>query len=714
MNYVNYANHTLYTPDLYHRRFDQDLPCKDNEPGWENQAKRVALAALPYISLYRPAGSILSLGMGAWRAISHFSAAFSSEAERDWKGVAVELFQTALAVLGVANTIFNFTFGLAITTSIDTIQGLINLCQLLSQGEYRKAAEESLQTLGTALYLGFMVSGTLELMLAFTLLQVATGLLQAQGDIANGRYLEAAAKMGMGFIRLFQAKGYVQQIQRRNELFALQKYADFVRRVLKGREVRHILENPLSDFKEGEHTKLGDVDFGTYFHGYGKDLVKGANLSFRTKVIDGKEITELDFKVNHVFRDKIQGVIADFSKLESTKISEILTIAQSHAKGIRIERGADLPLGEDAMGDATKITVAGLGSILVGSDTDLPTMYDRVVIQMDADKNLYDFHELMALIDIDTALQISSESDIDRLKMGHLFRIFYPREATPFERSREFFDLPLDQLKQKMIEKAPGMGQVFDDYFGEMSPDEILPGKMRYRVNGLSDAAYEHGARGLTAAITGAYSDADLFPRIAGILKMGMLSSETRAQGNMNTEGLSQSIDFFTGGADSVFTQMITEKNCKEHMDFTDLYYSGKARLLISLDALETGSYQYLNGMAGSRRMDFPWWWGDGDYVTRPSILEFVDELQHPPPPKYEWQWWNPYDGHEVMLKERIAPSFFTGLAVDSTKTRNDLMAYLRAQEIVQLDASNQETILGIAADRFIRVAHNFSEDLFE
>ena len=209
---MNYINNTLYTPDLYHRRFDQDLPCKDSEPGWENQAKRVALAALPYISLYRPAGLILAVGMGSWRAISHVGAAFTSE---DWTS---ELFQTTLAVLSVANTVFNFTIGLALSTSIETIQGLINLCQLLKDGEYRQAAEEALQTLGSILYLGFMVSGTLELMLAFTLLQAITQMVQAQGDIANGRYLEAAAKIGMGCIRLYQAKEYAHQIERRNRL----------------------------------------------------------------------------------------------------------------------------------------------------------------------------------------------------------------------------------------------------------------------------------------------------------------------------------------------------------------------------------------------------------------------------------------------------------------------------------------------------------------
>jgi hypothetical protein len=112
---------------------------------------------------------------------------------------------------------------------------------------------------------------------------------------------------------------------------------------------------------------LDEVDFGAHFHGLGKALVKGANLAFRTKVIDGKEITELDFKVNHVFYEKILETIDDFSKMQPKEMNEILELPHSHAKGIRIEKNQPLPLGDEAMGTATKINLDGLGSILIGS-----------------------------------------------------------------------------------------------------------------------------------------------------------------------------------------------------------------------------------------------------------------------------------------------------------------------------------------------------------
>ena len=725
MNEINYVNHILYTPETYHRRFDLDVPEEtnkesDQKSGWGSYAKRIALAALPYISLYRPIGSTLSIGMGSCRTISHLSATIAAGQCSDWKSTSFELFQTTLAVLSVANTLYNFTLGLAISTTFEAVQGFANLGHALYLGEYRRGVEEALQTLSSALYLGFMATGTLEIMVGFALVQVVTSLLQAQDNIAHGRYLEAAANIGMGCIRLHQANGYLQQIECQKRFLAIQKYADFLRRALKGREVRHLLENPLSEFKDAEHAVLDGIDFGAYFHGYGKDLVKGANLAFRTKVIDGKEITELEFKVNHVFRKNIEDMIDSFSTLNPDEMNEMLRMAHSHAYDVQIEKNSattkTIFKGITTTNRETKITLGGLGSILIGSSPEFPTIYNRVIVQMEKGKNIYDLHELMTFLDVDRALHKSTKEDMDRLKMGHLFRIFYPGAATPFERSKEFFDLPLDELKRKMIEKAPKMEKIFDESFDAMTPEEILPGKIRYRVNGLAKTVYEQGARGLTAVVTGAESSEELFSRIAGILKMGMLSTELRARVNLESTGLDNQPAYVLGSADSVFTQIITEKNCREQLPFHEMEYNGAVRVLISLDALETGTYQYFGNAFGTRRLKEPWYWELTweTYRKRYGILDYLNIIN-----KQIWVFGsdlfrlNPYLRNEVMLKERVDPSFFTGIAVNNETTRDGLMSYLRSQEIIQKDTAGQETILGIATDRFIRVAKTFSEDLF-
>ena len=259
-----------------------------------------------------------------------------------------------------------------------------------------------------------------------------------------------------------------------------------------------------------------------------------------------------------------------------------------------------------------------------------------------------------------------------------------------------------------MIEKAPNMKEIFDDYLDRMTEAEILPGRVRYRIIGLADKIYELGGRALTAAVTGAYwDDKDLYSRIASMLKIGMISQELRDTYYGNHDGLGGS--YWSGGADSVYTQMLTEKNIQDKLKLEKLYHS-KARMLISLDALELGSYQYYSDSFGTRIYDTEdfWWWNEGDYKTRPNTLEFTETLQKSDSASWNWE----HQRHEVMLKERIDPSFFKGIIVDNEKTKTELIDYLRTHDLIQKNSSGEESILNIALDSFFRVGQRVTEDL--
>jgi hypothetical protein len=302
---------------------------------------------------------------------------------------------------------------------------------------------------------------------------------------------------------------------------------------------------------------------------------------------------------------------------------------------------------------------------------------------------------MISFLDMDDALRLSTHEDIDRIKLGHLYRIFFPRDATPLERSDEFFLLTLEQLKEKMF-KTTGMKEIYDTFFDKMKPYEILPGKVRYRVVGLAEKAYESGARALTAALTGVFDDKELFKRTASILKMGIMSTETRNENGLNSDGLGGSgTNYWTGGADGVYTQIFTEKNIRDRMEIDDLMYDGKVRFLFKLDALETGSYQYNGHALGSRKInEFNWWWGDEiDYKNRPGILEFIQNEQN-----------ISTDDHELMFKERLDPSFLQGVIVQDKKTYNGLLDYLRSQNIYEMN--------GVAIDKFVRIGTHVTEEL--
>ena len=699
MNYINYVNHSIYKSNTYFRRFDLDVT-------WcQEKVKRVALSILPFIAMYTPAGTALSIVSNGLRFVSHMSQAIDAEDKKTWKQVSIEVGKMALTALALCVSLLHFTTALFITTSIDILQGIYNTGQALYQGEYWKGGEELLQT-SSSVYLSFMICGALEAMLLFALLQTMTSLYQARGEIKDSHYIEAAGKIVMAILRLKSASHHVDAIQRRDEFLKKERTAALFAKIAQARAAKHLIQHPLSSLKERiEENDLrfldsqgNEIHLGAHFHGNGKALVKGENIAFRTQMINGKEVIELDFKINHAFRDQLENSIDQLRNIGQKEMQEILSLTGSHASNISVQSGSFFKetLEHFMPGSAHQINVEGLGTILVGSEKNEPNLYDKVILRMDLNQNLYSLHEMLCLIDLSDALCLSTKDDIERLKMGHLFRSFFPKEALNFERSQAFFLLPLEQLKAKMIDKAPEMEEIFTTYYHRMKPEAIIGGRVRYRIEGLAEAAYKEGARALTAAVTGVYSDAELFKRVASMIRMGMLSTEVRHTNQMHQNGLSSGFEYQTGGADSVYTQLLTESACKEKRSLSELYHS-KVRLLISLEALELGTYHYHYDMLGNRLIDEEsWGWLNGSYAKRENILEFIRKEQR------SFQRRN-----EVMLKERLSASFFKGLIVSDEKTKADLIHYLEKCNLIQ-----NQLILNTSVDKFIRVGTHLSEEL--
>ncbi|HSX13075.1 MAG TPA: hypothetical protein VLE96_01460 [Chlamydiales bacterium] len=400
------------------------------------------------------------------------------------------------------------------------------------------------------------------------------------------------------------------------------KYTNFFLSSLEGRNIEYLQSSPLALFKE----KISDV--GAHFHGFGKAVVKGANLAFRTICIDEQARNELDFKINHVFRSALQHKLDELSSMDRHVLNILLEKSESFGKKIRIQHDVPFPIGNHSIGNATEISIDGLGSVFISTSPEYPSIYNRVVVQMDAEKNIGDFHAILAFLNLEKSFQQSNQEDLQRHKIGHLFRTFYPRVAFQLERSETFFTLSIEEIKAKIIELVPDMANIFDTYLDPMTLEEILPGRLRYRIPGLAKRAYDLGARGLTSALTGACGR-ELYERTASILKSGMLSSETRKFLGCSVNGLSTSSDFISGGSDVVYTQMITEDNCRKNADFMGLNYGSDIRIIFSLDVLETGTYQYYNDSYGNRSTNSDDWWGSTPYAQRPGILEFISALQN-------------------------------------------------------------------------------------
>lgn len=688
-NNIDFYLHKSHEPPYYQRQFEHDLPKAD-----EGGTKRILLIALPFLSLYQPFGKTISFMMGSVRTLTCGADALQADG---YQALAYKTGQLALAGIALAATFYHFTLGLFVTTGADLLTNLAHLASHLSAREFEKGGEELLLALSGGLYLAIMVMGTLEVVLASILVQALVSFYQARGEWAEGRVPEALAKTLMGMIRLYQAKCQFTLIQRRNALMA--QYEAFAARIQKGRDIDHLWDHPL--INQDSHFVIkgpnGEIyDTGAHTFGYGKGLVKGMNLT-------RSDENTLEFKVNHVHKDRLEGLVDELNSMNQEDINTLLNSLGSHVEGVHIERSAIPQNGNSfvPLGDQRHIHLEGLGTITLGASEGVLTLYDKVTVKMDEGKTLYDFHEALSFLNLDDALRASAREDLNRMKMGQLFRTFDPRGALDFERSDPYFDFPLDDFKSAILEKNPEMGPIFDSYLDKMEVREVFPGSGRYAMNGLSDDLQAHGAKGLTASLTGVGGDKESYDRIGSILENGMLSSEARHNSGMHSNGLSWGVDYYTGGADTVFTQVVTDKN-KNYDDFD--YYNdlGGVRLTFSPKLFETGTYQYHDDNFGTRIVDTPFWWWADDYRNRPNVFEFLEE---------ERRHFSAYN--EVMVKERIPPEYITGVIVSNQKQKDFLLDSLRQRDIVQTDTSGQETILSKKVDDFIFVGNRIKDAQF-
>lgn len=585
--------------------------------------------------------------------------------------------------------IYSIRPALFMGTISDIAFNAINLSQNHSMETTPKIAMHAIENLGSLLYLGTFFTPSYNLRALGALTHGTACLIGARELYQEKDYLNAAVKALV--VAHFCYRSYQLYCTSYAVKGILNKYPILAKNLLNEKNLDHLWGHPLLNYvrKGPGHRayfsfKNRFYDLGKNFFGYGKGLIKGMNLRFTS----GKTRI-LEFKLNHVFREKLQEAIQELQNISKSDQKLLLSWRGSDARKIMIQKVPEYLDGKYPVGRSYKITIPDLGTIVVGASKEYPTLYNRIQVHVHHTQGLYDFHKLLSVVGLEEAFQHSMNMDIERMKLGHLFRVFSPRQATLLERSTRFFALPVDQLQQEMIRLDPKMETIFKDFLPKMELGEIVNGRKRFVIKGLADELRKRGAKELTSALTGTYGSDESLDRVASIVKMGMLSSELRFNGGFSITGLSTTADFETGGCDSVFTQLAT----KSSPDYSHFGYGGDVRFVFSLDALETGSYQYHYDAFGVKNM-LPW--ERDEYLSRPDIFSFVQgEVR-----RFGW-------GNELMVKERLSPDFITGIIVRSEKMKIELIKKLREYHLVRMGFDGQEWVNRVPLSKLIRIDKN-------
>jgi hypothetical protein len=196
------------------------------------------------------------------------------------------------------------------------------------------------------------------------------------------------------------------------------------------------------------------------------------------------------------------------------------------------------------------------------------------------------------------------------------------------------------------------------------------------------------------------------------ILKNGLFSKELRDKNGMNAKGLNGNHHYKGGGAQSVYSMLLTDKDLDERKKIGSIGYSDAAavRLYISLKALNQGSYQYNEDMCGTKEVQ--------DYINRPSILDFVkivkleQDYEYQTPEPYEDD--QHYETQEIMIPDRVDQKHFMAMTVKTEQVKQQIISRGRECNLFQTGEDGIERYNGIPVDEFISTEDHITPELLK
>lgn len=193
--------------------------------------------------------------------------------------------------------------------------------------------------------------------------------------------------------------------------------------------------------------------------------------------------------------------------------------------------------------------------------------------------------EAMKLLGLDEEVkQEPSDEALEMLKMMRVLWQAAPKLAGELSKNP---DLNID-----MVEDALEEAKVPDEFIDEARFAEVTPGHVSVVVPGQAEAYYKAGVRALIHTIQNP-------DKIVDIIADGALScTQERLASRKVIKGMSSSADLKSGGAEYVFTRMVTEKAGNPKM-------STRAVLSFKLDLLDRADwFAYPSDKYGSTYMD--------------------------------------------------------------------------------------------------------------
>ena len=474
----------------------------------------------------------------------------------------------------------------------------------------------------------------------------------------------------------------------------------------------HPLASMITDLKN-----TGNI--GRDFSGLGTGGIKEQSIHAQSCLLDGNPVLRMDFKLNdhaskhldtskNTLKPNLIMASLPIGFCQGVKITE-----RSSHEYLGFEKGQFNSKEKQILPGVKEIEVefVGVGKIILCKDPNFKAVHNSIFFEMKQqgtpETMLKAANMMLTMIGCPPALVESNPEDKQRRALLHVFRCFYPAEAYKLERDPATYALNPAVLRDKICGLVPNMQAHFKEYLTQdhmpISEIESTAGKRVTSIN-ISPQLKQRGALGL---IHGMSSSCKVCaPIISKILQSGLLSSQRRFQSGILSTGQSSYNDHQGGGAEGVFTRMVTEQLAANQLiqKFSSME---TLQILIDLDAVNgSNTYGFDGDHYGSRN--------SLGYHVRKNLMELTDDLQVPPGDRFG----RPREvakygtANEVIVRDRIPPQFIRGLVVQTEENKKTLIEQLKNDHVLVFKSG--EWYYGSKnINDFIKVSTKFTKEMW-
>lgn len=198
---------SLNNSDYNSLSYAETLPQQES---FSSISKKVALAALPFLSLYKPFSFGMTLGSETLKSAASIASFYSVIQGGNGDEMLKGFVKTALQVSSCVLTLLAHPIGVFISAGQEIVKESVACVGYLKERKYAKASESGALILNSALYISVFVIGGLEISIASTGMQILLGAYQSQKEYREGRWLEGTSHLIMSGYRM---KGVFDQFQ---------------------------------------------------------------------------------------------------------------------------------------------------------------------------------------------------------------------------------------------------------------------------------------------------------------------------------------------------------------------------------------------------------------------------------------------------------------------------------------------------------------------